>query len=146
MTKSIFTWLVLAFPCLVLAQNDGGYRCTQGDLVRRVEILTEPGVPVPCEVHYYKDTEAPGEMQVLWSAQSQAGYCAEKTAAFIARLEGWGWDCESASDEMPADAADAPPGTDNDGEAASESDDDEQAPPAYDDTDVLSPGGEGVEG
>ena len=146
MTKTTFTWLVLAFPCLVFAQDEGNYRCTQGDLVRRVEILTEPGVPVPCEVHYYKDTEAPGEMQVLWSAQSQAGYCEEKTAAFIAKLEGWGWDCESGSDAMPADEAGAPAETGDGGESAPETDDEEPAPPAYDDTDVLSPGGEGVEG
>ena len=61
--------------------------------MRRVEILTEPGVPVPCEVHYYKDTEAPGEKRVLWSAQAQAGYCEDKVDGLLTKLEGLGWDC-----------------------------------------------------
>ncbi len=120
--KSIVALFSLALPCLALAQDDGKYQCSYGDLTRRVEILTEPGVSVPCEVHYYKDTEAPGEKQVLWSAGSQAGYCEEKAEAFIAKLVGWGWDCgdgaapEADADETPAEE------------------------PVQDDTDVLSPG------
>ena len=137
--------LALAIPGLALAQADGKYRCTYGDLVRRVEILTEPGVTVPCEVHYYKDTEAPGETQVLWSAQSQAGYCESQTRAFVARLEEWGWDCAAAA-AMPMSDAEAMPDTDamptdqQMPEADSESETMEEEAPAYDDTDVLSPG------
>jgi hypothetical protein len=44
-------------------------------------------------VHYYKDTEAPGERQVLWQAQNDAAYCASKTQEFIAKLTDMGWDC-----------------------------------------------------
>ena len=94
-----------------------------------MEILTEPGVTVPCEVHYYKDTEAPGEKQVLWSAAAQEGFCESKAQEFIAKLEGWGWDCgRAAAPEAPAEpeAAPAP-------EAPAE-------PEVQDDTDVLSPG------
>ena len=68
--KHLIALLALVVPGLAIAQDAGKYQCTLGDLVRRVEILTEPGLTVPCEVHYYKDTEAPGESQVLWSACS----------------------------------------------------------------------------
>ena len=66
-------------PLASLAQDQNIYHCSQGDLQRRVEIVYETGVTVTCEVHYYKDTEAPGERQVLWRAVSQEGYCEEKT-------------------------------------------------------------------
>ena len=119
-TRYLVAALIVAAPGLALAQDAGKYKCTYGDMVRRVEILTEPGVTVPCEVHYYKDTEAPGDKQVLWSAQAQAGYCKEKTEAFVAKLEAWGWDCgRGAEDEAPAE------------EPAEEE--------VRDDTDVLAP-------
>ena len=126
--KIMIFCLLLAAPVLVLAQDSGKYQCSHGDLVRRVEIYTEPGVTVPCEVHYYKDTEAPGESQVLWSAQSQEGYCKAKAEEFVAKLQGWGWSCGAAAEAAPAPEADpvAEP--------------EEEAAPAYDDTDVLSPG------
>jgi len=89
-------------PFASLAQNQNIYQCSQGDLQRRVEIVYETGVTVPCEVHYYKDTEAPGERQVLWRAQMQEGYCEEKTEEFIRQLAGWGWNCAqgAASEEV----------------------------------------------
>jgi len=119
--------IALAVPSLALAQDAGKYRCTQGDMVRRVEILTEPGVVVPCEVHYYRDTEAPGQQQVLWTAQNQAGYCEAKVDGFLAMLEGYGWDCgRGDSDEAEAMPAPTP-------EAPAEEE-------IRDDTDVLSPG------
>ncbi len=122
--------LALVVPGIGIAQDAGRYQCTLGELVRRVEIFTEPGLTVPCEVHYYKDTEAPGESQVLWSAQSQEGYCEAKTEEFVAALQGWGWSCVAGAAPAP-DAAPVP-------EAAPESE--EAEPPVYDDTDVLSPG------
>lgn len=93
-TIRMCTGLLLAMPMLSLADGPAAWRCTQGDTVRRVEIYTEPGVAVPCEVHYYKDTEAPGEPQVLWSAGSDAGFCERKAAEFIGKLQGWGFVCE----------------------------------------------------
>ena len=122
--------LAFVIPGIAIAQDAGTYHCTLGDLVRRVEILTEPGLTVPCEVHYYKDTEAPGESQVLWSAQAQEGYCEAKAEEFVASLQGWGWSCGPNAAPAP-DAAPAP-------EAAPGAEDAE--PPVYDDTDVLSPG------
>ena len=76
----------IALPGLVFAQDQNNYQCSHGDLQRRVEIVYETGVTVPCEVHYYKDTEAPGERQVLWRALQQEGYCEAKTAILSRNL------------------------------------------------------------
>ena len=76
---SLISLLITIIPGIALAQ-DASTECSYGDMVRRVVIMSEPGVSVPCEVHYFKDTEAPGEDQVLWSAGQQAGYCEEKAA------------------------------------------------------------------
>jgi len=108
--RMLIAVLAALLPVIAAAQNSGKYQCTYGDMLRRVEIAHEPGVEVPCSVHYYKDTEMPGEQQVLWSADSDANYCAEKAAEFVAKLEGWGWDCgmdaETSADEGAADEQD----------------------------------------
>ncbi len=80
-------------PAVAMAQDSGKYQCTFGEMQRRVEIAHEPGVEVPCSVHYFKDTEMPGEQQVLWSADNDANYCKSKAMEFVAKLEGLGWDC-----------------------------------------------------
>ena len=91
--KLLLVLAAIAIPGLSLGQDAGQYACFQGDLQRRLEIVYETGGVMPCEVHYYKDTEAPGEHQVLWSASNELGYCEAKTRECIARLEDWGWDC-----------------------------------------------------
>jgi hypothetical protein len=93
--------LLAALPAIALAQA-GETQCTYGDLVRRIVIMTEPGVSVPCEVHYFKDTEAPGEDEVLWRATRQSGYCEEKAAGLVAGLEQSGWDCRPTDPGAPA--------------------------------------------
>ena len=96
-------------PSLSFGQSPQAYQCTYGDLQRRVEIFYEAGVTVPCEVHYYKDTEAPGEQQVLWRALNETGYCERKTEELIAKLQGWGWTCGNADDAgLKAEPADDP--------------------------------------
>jgi hypothetical protein len=97
----LISCLFLAIPGLAAAQGAEA-QCTYGDMVRRVVIMTEPGVSVPCEVHYFKDTEAPGEDQVLWSAAQQSGYCEEQAAGLVAKLGGWGWDCTATGPAAPA--------------------------------------------
>lgn len=136
---TLISLLFLALPGLTLAQG-AETQCTYGDMVRRVVIMTEPGVSVPCEVHYFKDTEAPGEDQVLWSASQQAGYCEEKAAGLVAKLEGWGWACgptdpaapaapaapaEPAESAEPAEAPEAPSDTTGDLAPATPEDGDE---------------------
>jgi len=86
------------------AQAPQNHLCSYGDLQRRVEIVYETGVTVPCEVHYYKETEAPGEHQVLWRALSEAGFCESKAAEFIGQLEEWGWSCSTSA--APVDDVD----------------------------------------
>ena len=105
---------VLLLPAAAFAQDADSVSCSYGELTRRVEIVREPGVAVPCEVHYYKDSEAPGDQQVLWRALNEAGFCEARAAEFVAKLEGWGWSCdgdaaapeaeEAADDEMLGDA------------------------------------------
>ncbi len=118
-TKLLVVILAAMVPSLSLGQGTQNYQCTDGELIRRVEIIYETGVAVPCEVHYHKDTEAPGERQVLWSAYNESGYCERKTREFIAELEGWGWECEQDAPAaqvddtealMPADQPEPMPG------------------------------------
>ena len=92
-----------------LAQGADNYSCTFGDLTRRIEIVRETGVLVPCEVHYYKDTEAPGEQQVLWRAQSEEGYCEARATEFVEKLVDWGWDCGSDASQPDAAPEEAAP-------------------------------------
>jgi hypothetical protein len=94
-------FLTALLPGLSFGQSSQAYQCTYGDLQRRVEILYETGVAVPCEVHYYKDTEEPGEQQVLWRALNEFGYCERKTEELIINLQGWGWTCGKADDAGP---------------------------------------------
>lgn len=109
-TKIRAAVLAAMLPSLSLAQASPSYLCTHGDLQRRVEILYETGMTFPCEVHYYKDTEEPGDAQVLWRAMNEAGYCERKTQEFITKLTGMGWACgtndAAATDPEPADNAD----------------------------------------
>ena len=94
--------LLIAIPSLAAAQDTDKYRCTYGELTRRIEIVRETGVTVPCEVHYYKDTEAPGEQQVLWQAQREEGYCEARTIEFVQQLSDWGWACDEGATDPAA--------------------------------------------
>ena len=102
-SKLVFASLAILVPGLTFGQAATSYQCSFDQLQRRIEILSEPGVPVPCEVHYYKDSEAPGTKQVLWTANTEAGYCAARAEEFVAELREWGWECNiGASESMPA--------------------------------------------
>jgi len=96
--KYMAMFLAATLPGLVFGQGPQTYQCSYGDLQRRVEILHETGATVPCEVHYYKDSEAPGDRQVLWRAVSELGYCERKTEEFIAKLQNLGWNCGQDGD------------------------------------------------
>ena len=105
------TSMIACFVALVssAAVAQDNYLCSNGDLQRRVVIVHETDAGVPCAVHYYKDTEAPGEEQVLWQAKSEEGYCEAQAQAFIEQLANWGWNCSAveatATPEDPAEAA-----------------------------------------
>ncbi len=110
--RTLVASVAILIPLSVSAQNAPGYRCVLEDLQRRVVIFYETGVVVPCEVHYFKDTEAPGEREVLWRALNESGYCESQAQAFIEKLEGWGWACNAAApDEAVDDTEDLAPAT-----------------------------------
>lgn len=101
MNEKLLTVLLVAIiPSLSFGQGSQNYQCSYGDLQRRVEVLYETGMTLPCEVQYYKDTEAPGEMQVLWRAMNEAGYCERKAEAFIAKFVEAGWNCGQNDDAV----------------------------------------------
>jgi hypothetical protein len=111
--RKVFSIMIMAsfmLPCVLTnAFGDDAYRqgekslCSIGDVMRRVEVhYYENDKPVPCEVHYYKETEEPGEDRVLWRAESETGYCENKMTAFVGELTGFGWFCESEGDIPPA--------------------------------------------
>lgn len=91
--KGLLLPLCIGLPVIAFSQDGARYECTLGNNVRRVEIVYETGVAVPCEVHYIKETEAPGEREVLWSARNESGYCEARTREFVARLASLGWEC-----------------------------------------------------
>ncbi len=101
--RTLVTSVAILVPLSVSAQDAPEYQCVLQDLQRRVEVVYESSVAVPCEVHYFKDTEAPGEQQILWNAQNESGYCESQAQALVEKLEGWGWECNAAA---PAEAVD----------------------------------------
>ncbi len=117
--------LATLLPGLAFAQDPQNYQCTYGELQRRVEILYETGLTVPCEVHYYKDTEAPGELQVLWRAMNQSGYCEMKTQEFIAKLGELGWSCSQGAE--PKQEPDQEPMRDDDTDTLTPAEETERA-------------------
>jgi hypothetical protein len=137
-SKYLYAFIATLLPGLVVAQGTTSYQCNFENLQRRIEILTEPGVTVPCEVHYYKDSEMPGEKRVLWTASTEEGYCEAKTMEFVAQLREWGWECAANSPAEPA-----PPTADSDEEPAVEPEmpdtPETSAESASDDTAALTP-------
>jgi hypothetical protein len=80
------------------------------DAIRRVEIaVQDPNGDVPCEVVYWKDTEAPGVRSVLWSAQTDAAFCARKAEELVDKLEAGGWSCTPAGEQPRSAGRQAPP-------------------------------------
>ena len=127
--KTLIVLLTAMLPSISFGQDSQNFQCTQGDLQRRVEIVQEGAASVPCEVHYYKDSEAQEERQVLWRAMNESGYCESRAREFVTKLEGWGWNCGQGS----APSATPEPATDSAGD---------KEPAPVDDTDALMPGDE----
>ncbi len=93
--------LVIALSVSLSAHADS-WSCRHDNDVREVHTMQTTEAPVPCQVVYKKLTEG-AEDQVLWNAQNDAAYCEEKAAAFVAKLESWGWTCvETIQDETAA--------------------------------------------
>jgi hypothetical protein len=118
MKSSLLARAALASALIGLAGSTAASetRCVRGDdAIRRVEIAAQsPGQNVPCEVVYWKDTEQPGVRKVLWSAETDADFCARKAEELVATLESGGWSCtaggepQSANRQAPPAAASPP--------------------------------------
>jgi hypothetical protein len=141
-TRILFVPALALLPVVTFGQDATRYECSYGELQRRVEILYETGGTLPCEVHYYKDSEAPGESQVLWRAMNQAGYCEQKAEAFITKLQGMGWSCGAGTTPaaptapQPAPAPQDEPAAPLDPVEPAEIDDTEALAPVEDDSDT----------
>jgi len=88
--------------------------CTSGNLVRRVIVeVGDLSTNLPCEVVYWKDTEAPGVRRVLWNARTDTSYCDAKAVGLIDKLANAGWSCggndQSAAAVVPPSNAVATP-------------------------------------
>ena len=138
-TKHVIALITAVLLPVATAQAADSYQCSMGDQQRRVEILSEPGSSVPCEVHYYKDVNAPDDKQILWRANNQEGYCESQTEAFIAKLEGWGWDCGQGGQATSAPDADIGDAAAEDSLEDAVEDAVEEGMPSHDDTDDLQP-------
>ena len=104
LNRNLSTMLVvmagLALPSAV-AQSEETIQssCKNGDLVRRVAVVeSNLSSGLSCEVIYWKDTEAPGVRQVLWTAKQDSGYCYSKAISMVGKLAAMGWACESTSE------------------------------------------------
>ena len=86
--------------------------CTSGDLVRRVVVeVGDLSTALPCEVVYWKDSEAPGVRRVLWNARTDASYCDAKAAGLVDKLASAGWNCSGDGQAAAAAPAPAAPST-----------------------------------
>jgi hypothetical protein len=128
--KILAIFLAALLPGLAMAQAPHDYQCTLDNLQRRVVIFYETGVTVPCEVHYFKDTEAPGETQVLWRALNEAGYCERMADNFIGKLRDLGWTCEQGSGAVGEPTAAEPAAAEEPEAESAEGDDTEALIPA----------------
>lgn len=79
---------------IAYAQEPIEYNCSYGDVERRITVIHEPGVRVPCEVHYYRDMSTPGDYEVMWTATHEVGYCEARAEELSARLIEAGWQCD----------------------------------------------------
>jgi hypothetical protein len=95
--------LILAVSLLTpLSAYADSWSCRHDNDVREVHVQRSTASPAPCEVIYKKLTEGV-EDQALWNAQNDGNYCDEKAAAFVTKLESWGWTCvETIQDDATA--------------------------------------------
>lgn len=103
MKKRILHGLIVATLFMAVhAQADETYYCTYGQQTRVISIVYEnQDAEVPCEVRYRKD----GGTEVLWSADSQQGYCESKAQSFVDQHDEWGWRCESTAGQATEENA-----------------------------------------
>ena len=68
--------------------------CEKDSVSRTISVVyARPGLPLPCEVVYEKSETK--EIETLWNAKNQAGYCETKAEQLIKMFEAIGWACKS---------------------------------------------------
>lgn len=99
-TRTRIGLIALAGAGLVVSSakaESESFNCKMGNLVRQVEVRSGASVAdLACQVLYRKQTEQPGVEEVLWSATSDATFCADKAQGLVDKLESHGWACEVA--------------------------------------------------
>ncbi|MCP8898882.1 hypothetical protein [Gilvimarinus xylanilyticus] len=91
-------WLLLALALGAQAENNYQYVCQLDGEQRLIEVAyLLPDQAVPCEVRYRKNDE---ELQVLWRADNQEGYCESKANQLMKEQREWGFEC--AAQNKPA--------------------------------------------
>lgn len=91
------SFLIIASFLSVNLLAQPSYVCSSGDRVRLIEVIySQPGQLVPCTVKYSKGDVT----QILWSAQSQVGYCEAKAKSFADKQQQYGWQCIEMLDEL----------------------------------------------
>jgi hypothetical protein len=94
MKRELRTVPIIVAASLLAATNvyAESWNCSRDNLVREVVIEYPQGSALPCKVVYKKQTEGVYD-QDLWTSDNTEGYCEEKAAGLVAKLEGWGWVC-----------------------------------------------------
>jgi hypothetical protein len=72
--------------------TDRIFTCTNQSVSRTVKIQYPDGTALPCRVVYDKSQEG-SEVQNLWQATTEEGYCEDKAETFVNKLTDWGWSC-----------------------------------------------------
>ncbi len=105
--RCLSAFLLVTFSASVAqAAEKSQYTCTSGELVRRVIVeVGDLSTNLPCEVVYWKDTEAPGVRRVLWNAGSDAAFCDTKAAGLVDKLSTAGWNCGQAGEPVQSNAS-----------------------------------------
>ncbi|NVJ48822.1 MAG: hypothetical protein HWE13_01425 [Gammaproteobacteria bacterium] len=75
--------------------------CTHGSKTRTITLHYATPEALPCEIQYTKD----GVMKVLWSATNKAGFCVKQYQDFVAKQQGWGWQCTEVAPSAKAEEA-----------------------------------------
>ena len=91
MRQLLFLYMgVCALLLSPLVMSNEIYACLHNGLERTIKVsYANSDSQVPCKVVYEKSSGA----QILWSSESEAGYCQTKAAEFVASQRGWGWNC-----------------------------------------------------
>lgn len=102
--------VAIALLAIPFSSQADSWSCRHSNDVREIHVQSESATSdVPCSVVYKKLTEGV-EDKVLWTAQNDASFCAEKARAFVEKQVDWGWTCvETIADEDTTTETEAAP-------------------------------------